>query len=143
MIQTFSMLFNDITDAATKQDKIALLQKHDTPVLRQLLRCTYDNSIVFDYETARDIPEFKSSDSPVGMGETSIQAELRRAYLFVKDHPHKGELKRARQDQLLIQILEGLEAAEALVWIRMLLKKQQAKGLTYNLVKEVFPDLIP
>jgi hypothetical protein len=44
---------------------------------------------------------------------------------------------------LLIQILEALEASEADVFMNMILKDLKVKGLTYKIVQEAFPDLLP
>ena len=46
-------------------------------------------------------------------------------------------------EKSLIQILETLEAKESEIFVNMLLKKQEVKGLTPAIVKEAFPDILP
>ena len=63
--------------------------------------------------------------------------------MFEKNNPRVDpNLSYERKEQILIQILEALEAQEAEVFMNMLLKKQKVKGLTQAIVKEAFPGLI-
>jgi hypothetical protein len=78
------------------------------------------------------------------MSYSSIAQELSRAYLFERDNPRVAPtLSLKRKTEILIQILEVLEAKEAEVFMNMLLKKQNVKGLDYAIVKEAFSDLLP
>ena len=61
--------------------------------------------------------------------------------IFVNGHSKAEGLKEKRINELLIQILESMSEAESLVFEQMLKKKLKCKGLTENLVLEVFPDL--
>jgi hypothetical protein len=40
-------------------------------------------------------------------------------------------------------MLESMEAREAKIFEQMLSKKLKVKGLTYGLVKEAFPEILP
>jgi len=141
MLKAVYEIFEQFETAKSREEKIQVLRENNDNALRNILRGTYDNSIQF---VITEIPKYKPSDSPIGMGYTSIHSELARMYLFEKDNPKvASNLSAERKNQLLVQILEALESKEAEVYCRMLLKKPQAKGMTYNLVKEAFPDLLP
>ena len=73
-----------------------------------------------------------------------LKQELNRAYIFQANNPRVSpNLSEERKKQILIQILEVLEAKEADVFMNMLLKQCSVTGLTYDVVKEAFPDLLP
>jgi len=89
------------------------------------------------------VPYYSPSDAPIGLGYTTISQELKRVYLFQKDNPKRDpNLSKERVEVILIQMLENLEAKEAVVFMNMLLKKQKVKGLTDKIVQEAFPGLI-
>lgn len=134
-------VFEDFEAAPTRKDKIAVLQNNATYALMNVLRGTFDPNVEFVIER---VPYYNPSDSPPGLGYTSIHQEIGRAYIFEKNNPKvEPTLSLERKELLLIQILEALEKREAEVFMNMLLKKQKVKGLTPNIVKEAFPQLIP
>lgn len=134
-------IFNEFEKASSREAKIAILRNNDGWALRNVLRGTFDPNIKFVFEQA---PPYKRSDSPPGMSYSSIHKELDRVYLFEVNSPKVSpNLKHSRKEQILIQILEVLEAQEAEIFMNMLLKKQKVKGLTATVVKEAFPDLLP
>jgi hypothetical protein len=109
--------------------------------LSNVLVGTFHPNVEFFIEST---PTWKPSDSPPGLGYTSIHQEMDRAYLFEKNNPRVDpNLSYKRKEQILIQILEALEAKEAKVFLNMLLKRQNVRGLNYAIVKEAFPDLLP
>lgn len=134
-------VFAEFEKSPSRQDKINILKNNSSYALREVLKGTFNPNIEF---TVTNIPFYKPSDAPPGLGYSSIHQELSRAYLFEKNNPKVSRnLSDKRKEQLLIQILECLEEKEAQIYINMLLKKQRVKGLTSNIVKEAFPDLLP
>jgi len=133
-------IFEEFEQASSRKDKIAVLQKNDSYALRQVLKGSFDPKIEFIIEK---VPYYSPSDAPIGLGYTTISQELKRVYLFQKDNPKRDpNLSKERVEVILIQILENLEAKEAVVFMNMLLKKQKVKGLTDKIVQEAFPGLI-
>ena len=71
----------------------------------------------------------------------SDPVEARRLYLFIEGgHP---TLKQTRREQLFIELLEILNPEDAKLLCNIKDKKMPYKGITYNLTKEVFPDILP
>lgn len=133
-------VFDEFEAAPSRKDKVAVLQRNSTYALKSLLKGTFDPNVQF---TVEKVPYYGPSDSPPGLGYTSIHQEIGRAYLFEANNPKVDpNLSPKRKEQLLIQMLESLEKREAEVFMNMLLKKQKVKGLTANIVKEAFPGLI-
>ena len=133
-------VFRDFENAKTKEERVQVLRSNPSWALKNVLKGTFDPTVQFILEKA---PQYKSSNAPAGLGYTSIHQELGRVYLFEKNNPRVApNLSYERKEQILIQILEALEAQEAEVFMNMLLKKQKVKGLTQAIVKEAFPGLI-
>lgn len=134
-------VFDEYVKAPTVDDKINILRTNSSYALRNVLRGTFDPNVKFVFN---EIPAYKKSDAPPGLGYTSIHQELGRAYLFEVNNPRVSPtLTLERRKQILIQILESLEAREAEIFANMLLKRQNVEGLTYMMVRQAFPDLIP
>lgn len=133
-------VFAEFENAPTKADKINVLRQNGGWALRNVLKGTYDPNIQFIFE---QVPYYQPSDAPPGLGYSSIHKELDRAYIFETNNPKVDpNLSFKRKEQILIQILELLEAKESEIFMNMLLKKQKVKGLTRAIVKEAFPDLL-
>lgn len=140
-MKTISEVFDEVTKAPTKEQKIQILRANNNFALKYILTGSYHPDIHFVFDAP---PQYKKSGIPDGMGYTSIHQELGRAYLFEKNNPKVSpNLTQKRKEELLIQMLEALEDREAEIFVNMLFKKQIAKGLTYELVSEAFPGMLP
>ena len=134
-------VFDEFEKAPTKEEKKNVLRKNNSFALRSVLRGNFHPRITYLID---EIPPYKRSDMPIGMGYSSIDMEINRVYLFEKDNPAAPkELSNERRKQLLIQILEILEWREAEIFSAMIMKNLHTKveGLTKALVKEVFTDI--
>lgn len=141
MNQNMYEIFRDFERAPSKTAKIAVLHKNNRPALLDVLQGAFHPNINF---TVKSKPSYRRSDAPPGMGYSSIDVEMRRAYLFVEGSDRAPpDLKDTRRQEILIQILEALEAPEADVFMNMILKDLKVKGLTYKIVQEAFPGLLP
>ena len=139
MMKAVYEIFAEFEKASTKEERVAVLRRNQNFALKSVLRGTYDPSVKF---TIDSVPLYKPSDSPIGLGYTSIHTELDRVYLFELNNPRTSiNLTDKRKEQILIQMLEAMEKREAEVFMNMLLKKQKVKELNAEIVKEAFPDL--
>lgn len=134
-------IFDEFEQRTKKSDKIAVLRFNQNYALKNILKGNFDPNVQFIFDKP---VEYKPSDAPAGLGYTSIHQELGRAYLFERNNPKTDpNLTFERKKQILAQILESLEKREAELYQAMVLKKLKVKGLTYDVVKEAFPDLLP
>lgn len=128
--------------AETKDEKKNVLLSHSNSTFLEVLKNTFhpDVKFVFSKTPKKYIP----SSSPPGLSQSSMNQEIKKCYLFMENHPNVSQnLTVEKKEILLIQVLESLEDREADVYMKMLGKNLKTKGLTYKLVKEVFPNLIP
>lgn len=134
-------ILDEVALRKTKQEKIAVLQHNQGWALKNILQGAFDPRIQF---TVKDIPKYNRMIAPIGMGWSSIHQELGRAYLFEANNPKTPPtLTEKRKNEILVQILENLEEKEAELFAGMIKKDLKVKGLTYDVVKEAFPELLP
>ena len=140
MKQIYEIL-NEVANATTRAEKIAVLRRNDNTTLRSVLRGAYHPSVKFVFDK---IPEYKTEvNIPPGMGYTSLNIEAKRFYIFVEGNKRVDpNLSLERKRHILIQMLEALEPKEAEVLSNMLMKNLKTKGLNADLAVEAFPDLI-
>jgi len=131
-------IFADVAKAKNKKDKKEILLKHgNNGALREILKYTYDPNIKFLLPPGN--PPYKSvvddSENP-----TYLYGLVRKLYLFVEGG--NPNLKPNRREYLFIELLESIHPKEAELLLQVKDKKLKCNGLTYNLVKETFPELI-
>lgn len=139
---TTPMMYEIFEEFKTSPDKPSVLRKYaDFQAFTTLLQGAFHPAIQFVIKT---LPEYKKVAVPPGMGYSNIPVELNRIYLFVEGSTRVDpKLSLERKNELLIQILEALEPPEAEVYGNLIMKDLKVPGLTYDLVKEVFPQLLP
>lgn len=137
----FYEILEQIDNAATKEEKKQILANNNTPYFRQFLEYAFHPDIQFYPKKFPD--NYVTPDTAPGISFSDLQSELRRLYLFQKGNPTAEALTEDKRNILLVQMLESFEPREAEVLIKIFNKDLKTKGLTYKLVKEVFPNLLP
>lgn len=139
---TFHEIFQQVADAPIKADKIAILKKYESPALKAILGYAYDPRV--DWKLPKGNPPYKPLDEAADQ-ETRLAQEIRKLYLFANGpgpiNETQANLKPIRREQLFIELLENVDHRDAKVVLMMKDRKLLYKGLTGNLVREVFPNL--
>lgn len=134
-------IFDEFELASTKQDKANVLERNLNPTLVNILKLTYHPEFQWLVE---DFPvEYKIPDTLPGISICQLSTELRKLYLFRKGEPAAENLTEKKRKELLLQFLESLEPREAEVVIGIFKKDQGVEGLSYEFVKEYFPNMLP
>lgn len=136
-----SEVLEQVDKLKSKEEKINMLRNYGTPAYKGVLRINFDESVSMGLPEGE--PPFKKEvDKPMGYQETNIIQEFRRFYIWLDPNQN---LPKIRKEKLFIEMLEGLHVSEA--QILCLAKDRQLeskyKSLTYDLVREAFPDLLP
>jgi len=139
MALSIPIIFEDIAKAKSVVERKKILLKHESNPLKELLKYAFHPDIKF--LLPEGAPPYKTVGSPDEYNPTYLYPNIRKLYLFVEGG-NEG-LTTLRREQLFIQLLEELHPKEAEVVIQVKDKKLKYRGLTYKLVKETFPDLIP
>lgn len=141
MAKNLYEVFEEFEKAPNRESKIAVLRNNNSWALQSVLNGTFNPFIKYVFD---DIPPYSKSDAPPGLGYSTIHSELGRAYLFEVNNPRVSpSLTLERKKVILAQMLEVLEEKEAKVFAGMFMKRLPVKGLTYKLVQEAFPGLLP
>ena len=129
-------ILTKVNNAKDKPAKIAVLKKHDSVPLRQVLKGAFDPNIIWDLPEGT--PPFNRNDAPAGTEHTTLHQEARRLWHFVKGAD--DNLKQAKKEMMFIQLLEGLQEDDADLMIAVKEKSlnKRYKGLTDAVVKEAF-----
>lgn len=141
MKKFFYEILSEIDNTNSKNTKKEILLNNNTPYLQNLLYLTFHPDVHF-YPSSFP-KEYKAPDTAPGISFSDLQSELKRVYLFQKGNEIADKLTEEKRTILLLQMLESFEPREAEVLINMFKKDLKTRGLTYNLVKETFPTLLP
>ena len=139
MIKNIYEIFDELEAAPDAEAAKAILYYNMTPTMRLVLRANFHPEIKFVID---EIPQYRENDSPIGLSETNMHKEIHRIYLFEENNPRVSpNLTLERKKEVLVQILEGLEAKEAKIYADMLMKRLNVKYLNRELIEQVVPGL--
>lgn len=124
--------------AKTRAEKIKVFHDNDTWALKDVLRGTYDPSVVWNLPEGAPPYEPASEDS---VPSNLLKRNTDFAY-FVKGGKHGDSLPAYKRERLFIRLLEQIHPSDAAILLKMKDKKSLAKGITKKLVEEAYPKLI-
>ena len=141
MALLLSEVLEQVDKIKTKEEKVSLLRKYGLPAYKGVLRINFDDSVNMNLPEGEP-PFRKEEGKPIGYQETNLIQEFRRFYIWLDP---KQTLPKIRKEKLFIEMLEGLHISEAEVMCLAKDRKLQKKykTITYDLVREAFPDLLP
>lgn len=131
-----------VTKAKNKEERMAILQKHNSLSLRDLLRAGFDDTIEFILEDTS--PEYKTDNqAPIGMSFSTLHKASPKLIYFVKNG--KGmHMSKDRLQKMYVDYLSSLNTSEAEFLVNVCSKsmKGKYKGLTKKLVSDTWPKLL-
>ena len=133
-----SEVLQKVSNAKTKEQKIKLLQQHNSDALRKILIINFDESI------ESNLPEgavpYKPNEAPAGTEHARLSTEHRLLHYFVKGGA--DSLTSLKRETMFVGLLEGLHQSEAEVLILAKDKSLKKKyRITENVVKAAFPKV--
>ena len=138
-VRSIALIFEDVAAANSIGARKKVLLDNESNPLKDLLKYAFHPDIKFALPSGE--PPYKTIGSPDEYNPTYLYPNIRKFYLYIEGG-HDG-LTQLRREQLFVSMLESLHPKEADVVIQVKDKKLKFRGLTYKLVKETFPDLIP
>ena len=137
-LQVYEIL--DLVEEATSDtDKVQILKKYACMPLFDVCRGFFDSNIQWN------LPDGEPPYTPHEEGpppSTLLKQHLKFKY-FVKGFRESESLNKIRREKMFLDILESVHPGDAKLLASMINKPETVKGLTKDLVKEAFPDLIP
>ena len=137
MVKLVYEVIQETSEKKTKKEKLEFLKTNESWALKDVLRGALDESITWL------IPAGSPPYTPA-QGHNSSSNLLRQNIqfsYFVKGG--KGDqIMKAKREQIYITLLESIHPKDAELVVAMMSRKIPYKGITKELVKEAFPDLI-
>ena len=131
-------IIQQVSSAKTKKEKVELLQKYNNNGLRAVLIINFDESLKFLLPEG-DVP-FNRNEAPAGTEHTRLDHEYKGFYRFFQGGD--ASLNNMNREKLFIQLLEGLQEAEADLFVLACNKDLQSKyRVTKAVVSEAFPQI--
>ena len=136
-LEVYEILEN-FEKAKTKKEKIEIFRTNEIMPLLDVLRGTFDDTIQWELPSGTPPYTPNNPDSPPS---SLLRQHLNFKY-FVKGLRDCSKLNPIRRERMFIDMLEAVHPKDAEILVSMINKKSPVKGLTKNLVKEAFPQLI-
>ena len=138
-VRSIPLIFEDVAAANSIEARKKVLLENESNPLKDLLKYAFHPDIKFALPSGA--PPYKCIGSPDEYNPTYLYHKIRKFYLYIEGG-HDG-LTQLRRESLFISMLESLHPKEAQVVIQVKDKKLKYRGLTYKLVKETFPEILP
>ena len=130
--------FEVIGKAKTREEKRDLLKQRENFATKAILQLNYHPSVKWH------LPPGSPPYTPSTEGDitsNSLHFEIKKLDYYTDPSPH--DLPMLRRESMFVGLLERLDPEDAKLLIAVKDKKLSYKGLTYKLVKDTWPDLLP
>lgn len=123
----------------SRKDKIEYLQKNQSVPLKMVLQYALDPNI--EWILPEGAPPYKPND--LVDQESVLYAEARRLKNWLRGVNPNFEKQELRNQSQFINLLESIDPKDAKLLLAAKEKKIPYSGITYKLVKEAFPEILP
>ena len=125
-----------VAKAKTREEKRQILKDRENFATRALLQLNYHPDV--KWKIPKGAPPYTPSEN---QADASLHFEVKKLDYYVDPSPH--DIPMLRRESMFVQLLERLDPKDAKLIIAMKDKKITYKGLSYKLVKDTWPDLLP
>ena len=133
--------FEEIAKAKTREEKREVLKKRENFATKALLQLNFHPAV--KWLLPPGAPPYTPSTEG-DMTSNSLHYEIKKLDYYTDPSPHSlDELPMLRRESMFVGLLERLDPQDATMLIAIKDKKLSYKGLTYKLVKDTWPDLLP
>lgn len=134
---SISEILENTTKLNTRQERIDYLRVNETPALTTILQFAFHPNV--KSALPEGVPPYKPCEYLDQ--QARMLTEYRRLYLFCVGG--NDSLKPLKRESLFIQLLESIDPKDAELLCAMKDKNIPYKEITYDLVFEAFPSIIP
>ena len=133
--------FEEISKAKTREEKREVLKKRENFATKALLQLNFHPAVKWL------LPPGAPPYEPAKAGDiqsNTLHYEIKKLDYYTDPSPHSlDELPMLRRESMFVGLLERLDPQDATMLIAIKDKKLSYKGLTYKLVKDTWPELLP
>ena len=134
ILETFEM----VRKAKTREEKRQILKDRENFATQALLQLNYHPNVKWF------LPAGAPPYTPGQVADTtpnSLHFEVKKLDYYIDPSPHK--IPMIRRESMFVQLLERLDPKDAKLLLAVKDKKLSYKGISYKLVKDTWPDLLP
>ena len=132
VVETLEM----VGKAKTREEKKQILLDRENFATKAILQLNYHPNV--KWKIPKGAPPYTPSEN---QADASLHFEVKKLDYYVDPSPH--DIPMLRRESMFVQLLERLDPKDAKLIIAMKDKKITYKGLSYKLVKDTWPDLLP
>ena len=132
VVETLEM----VGKAKTREEKKQILLDRENFATKAILQLNYHPDV--KWKIPKGAPPYTPSDN---QADASLHFEVKKLDYYVDPSPHN--IPMLRRESMFVQLLERLDPKDAKLIIAMKDKKITYKGLSYKLVKDTWPELLP
>ena len=135
-------IFSEASKLKSKKDKVEFLSQYkNRKDMEHIVKGAYHPAIVWLVPDG-PLPEgVEFNDVPaVDLADDRLNRAYRQFQYLVKGGP---EMKQSKREDIYLNILRSVHESEAKLLISVIGKKLPYKGMTRNLMLEIFPDWLP
>ena len=134
ILETFEL----VGKAKTREEKRQVLKDRDNFATKALLQLNYHPDVKWH------LPPGSPPYTPGQIADStpnSLHFEVKKLDYYVDPSPH--DLPMLRRESMFVELLERVDPNDAKLIIAVKDRKLSYKGLSYKLVKDTWPDLLP
>ena len=133
--------FEEIAKAKTREEKREVLKKRENFATKALLQLNFHPAV--KWLLPPGAPPYEPA-KPGDIQSNTLHYEIKKLDYYTDPSPHSmDDLPMLRREGMFVGLLERLDPQDAVMLIAIKDKKLSYKGLTYKLVKDTWPDLLP
>ena len=132
IVETLEM----VSKAKTREEKRQILKDRENFATKAILQLNYHPDV--KCKIPKGAPPYTPNEN---QADASLHYEVKKLDYYVDPSPHN--LPMLRREAMFVQLLERLTPKDAKLLIDMKDKKISYKGLSYKLVRDTWPDLLP
>ena len=124
--------------AKTREEKRQVLTDRDNFATRALLQLNYHPDVKWH------LPPGNPPYTPGQVADStpnSLHFEVKKLDYYVDPSPH--DIPQLRRESMFVELLERVDPNDAKLILAVKDRKLSYKGLSYKLVKDTWPDLLP
>ena len=135
MALSIAEILEDVAKAKTREEKREVLKKNESWSLRALLQQNFHPQA--SWLIPPGAPPYNANQNSA---DTSLLYEAKKLEYYTS---RKQKIQMLKREAMFVSLLERLSPDEAKIIIAIKDQKLSYKGLTYKLVKDTWPDLLP
>ena len=132
VVETLEM----VGKAKTREEKKQILLDRENFATKAILQLNYHPDV--KWKIPKGAPPYTPSDN---QADASLHFEVKKLDYYVKGGGH--DLSMLKRESMFVQLLERVDPKDAKLLIAVKDQNLSYKGLSYKLVRDVWPDLLP